>query len=286
MFVRADRLLIESNLAVKSDHVVSFYWDDFVPHLEVYVTAEGRLTEFDLSSLDVFVSESRRCIGRFDHDGYHPCPNNAIVRHFSQCRACASSWIPVQECIFEPRCKGERCDCDFCRRAHVVYAAFTGDAAKIGMTSEFRFRTRGIEQGADAIAPLVDCENRMKARDLEKRISRDLGLKQSVSSVKISKWLATPASVDEIKRSHRNLVERLKRLRIDVRDEIEILDGYPVKEVPKSPPRLVRTSGAHFGEVICMKGKFLVYREKTSGSPMMLEVADLPSRFSGRLPRK
>ena len=286
MFIRADHLLTEPNLMVNSEHVVSFYWDDFVPHLEVYVLGEGKLTEIDLSSPDMLVSERRRCVGRFEEDGYHTCPNNAAVSNFSQCPACASSWIPVQKCIFEPRCSGERCDCDFCRRAHVVYAAFTGDVVKIGMTSEPRLRTRGIEQGADAIAPLVDCENRMEARKLEKRISGDLGLKQFVNHGKIAKWLVTSPSRSEIERSHRNLVERLRRWRTDVRDEIEILDGYPVKEMPKHPPRLVQTAGSHFGEALCVKGKFLVYRDRTSGSPVMLDISDLPSRLVGRLPRK
>jgi hypothetical protein len=154
------------------------------------------------------------------------------------------------------------------------------------MTSEPRLRTRGIEQGADAIAPLVDCEDRMKAKCLEKRISQDMGLKQSVSQGKIAKWLAKSPSRSEIEQSHKGLVERLRRWRIEVRDEIEILDGYPVTEMPRHPPRLAQTVGPHFGETICVKGKFLVYRDKTTGSPMMFEIADLPSRFAGRIPRK
>jgi hypothetical protein len=271
---------------VSPRHVVSFYWDDFVPHLEAYDLGEERLTEIDLSNPDMLVSESRKCVGRYDENGYHPCPNNAVAKNFIQCASCASSWIPIQECIFEPQCDGERCDSDFCRRKHVVYAAFTGDIVKIGMTSEPRLRMRGIEQGADAIAPLVDCENRMTARSLEKLISKDLGLRQFVSRGKIAKWLVTPTSRSEIERSHKSVIERLRKWRADERDEIEILDGYPVKLIPKHPPRLVRTAGSHFGEALCVKGKFLVYLDKVTGYPMMLEIADLPSRFAGRIPRK
>lgn len=286
MFIRADRLLTEPNLVTGPRHVVSFYWDDFVPHLEAYDLGEGTVAEIDLSSIDMLVSESRRCVGRFDENGYHPCPNNAVVRGFLQCSSCASAWIPIQECIFEPRCDGDECDCDFCRRTHIVYAAFTGHAVKIGMTSESRLKTRGIEQGADAIAPLFDCENRLAARLLEKRISKDLGLKQFVSRGRIAKWFATPPSKGEIERSHKNIVDTLKESRRDVRDELEILDGYPAKSILKHPPRLAQTTGSHFGETLCIKGKFLVYRDETTGSPVMLEIADTPSRFAGRVPRK
>ncbi len=286
MFTRADRLLVEEDRIKLPNHIISFYWDDFTPHLEAYSPEEGELTEIELSSTDMIISDSRRCVGRLNEDGYHPCPNNSIVRSFSQCPSCASSWIPIQECIFEPRCSGDKCDCDFCRRRHVVYAAFTGDVVKIGMTSESRLRKRGIEQGADAIAPLVDCENRMEAREAEKWISRELGLRQSIDSRAFAKWLTTPPSRTQIERIHSDLVERMRRWRKDVRSEIEILDGYPIKELPNHPPKLVRIAGFHSGDTICVKGKYLVYKDRTSESPLMLEVADLPSRFIGRVSRK
>ena len=53
-----------------------------------------------------------------------------------------------------------------------MYAAFYGGKVKIGMTSGSRMAERAIEQGADAIVALVDCENRFRAREMEKDISR------------------------------------------------------------------------------------------------------------------
>ncbi|MGD0056866.1 MAG: hypothetical protein ABSB83_03295 [Methanomassiliicoccales archaeon] len=66
-----------------------------------------------------------------------------------------------------------------------------------------------------------------------------------------------------------------------MRDEIEILDGYSLKELPRHPPRLIKTEGFHFDEVLMAKGKFLVYRAEANGSLVILELADLPSRFVG-----
>ena len=39
------------------------------------------------------------------------------------------------------------------------------------MTSGNRLAERAIEQGADAIVALIDCENRFRAREMEKEIS-------------------------------------------------------------------------------------------------------------------
>ena len=140
-----------------------------------------RIVEIDLSRLDMTVSELRSCVGRFEEE-YRPCPQVKIVRgSFDQCDSCAESWIPRQECVFEPKCEGELCDCHFCKRPHLVYAAFYGRKVKIGMTSGSRMAERAIEQGADAIVALVDCENRFRAREMEKDISRLLVLPQRMT---------------------------------------------------------------------------------------------------------
>ncbi len=279
MFVRADRLLGGAKGLRGPKHIISFYWDEFVPHLEVFDHIEGKVVEEDLSRVDMLVSEEKRCVGRFDDDGHHPCPTGAIVRTFDQCPTCASPWIPVQECIFEPRCNGEICDCDFCRKKHLVYAAFIGDAVKIGMTGSSRLRTRGIEQGADAIAPLVICEGRLEARRSEREISRALRLTQQTSSVAISRRFLPSPPRSRIELSHAHILRELERRRYAVVDEVHHLDAYPIMRHLDAPLLPLSTAGEHSGRVVGMKGGHMLYEEARSGKPKVLEVADLPGRF-------
>lgn len=278
--------MAEAQKARRTEHVISFYWDGYVPHLETFHIQEGSFTEVDLSHVEMEVFGSRRCIGRFDPEGYHPCPSGSVVKGFTQCSACASAWIPNQECIFEPKCDGEECDSEFCRRPHAIYAAFTGGAVKIGMTSEKRIIERGTEQGADAIAPLIDCRSRREARYLEKKVSMSLGLPQISAKSEIVKSLCRPPGRAQLERSHREVVNRLSRLGMSVRNEIEILDGYPVRELPTPPIRAVDATGLHDGDVLLVKGRHLVYRRKADQTPLLLDLSSLPSRFIRRPSRK
>ncbi|MBM4237547.1 MAG: DUF2797 domain-containing protein [Euryarchaeota archaeon] len=279
MFVRADRLLAGARSPFRPKHIISFYWDEFVPHLEVFDHAECKVMEQPLSWIEMSVSERKKCVGRFDDDGYHPCPAGAIVGTFDQCPACASPWIPIQECIFEPRCNGDMCDCDFCRKKHLVYAVFAGDAVKIGLTGSSRLRTRGIEQGADAIAPLIVCEGRLEARRMEREISRVLRLTQQTSSAAISRRFLPSPPRSRIEISHRRILTELERRRYAVVDEIHHLDAYPIVRRLDSPLRPLPTAGEHSGNVLGMKGGHMLYEDARTGEPRVLEVADLPGRF-------
>ena len=166
MFVRADRLLSERPDWF-SKHVLGYHWEGFAPHLELFDTERQELAELDLCHLNIVVSDVAICVGKFDEDGYMPCPDHVHLQGgFAQCPSCAEVWIPVQECLFEPRCNGEECDCRFCAKEHLVYVAFHGCKPKIGMTGGARLIERGIEQGADAIAPLAVVRGRKAAREL------------------------------------------------------------------------------------------------------------------------
>jgi hypothetical protein len=125
MFERADRLGVEQDV-VCSHHFLTYYWNDFTPHLLAYDLQEKKVVEVALDRLAMTVSENKRCVGSFDEEGeYHPCPAHHRVNVFAKCQECISPWVPVQACIFEPRCNGDMCDHpDFCNRLHVVYLAF------------------------------------------------------------------------------------------------------------------------------------------------------------------
>jgi len=281
MFVRADRLLSEEPDWF-SKHVLGFHWEGFIPHLEYFDLEDRELKELDLQHLELIVSDTCRCVGSFSDDGYVPCPKHVkLTGGFAQCPTCAEVWIPVQECIFEPRCNGELCqdkDARFCRKAHVVYAAFHGDLVKVGMTGGTRLRERAIEQGADAIVPLVQVQGRKNARSLEKEITRRLRAKQGITGQDFSKALLVRQSKGRLEDRYRTLLRSLEGEYPVMNADLQLLSDYPMRVTLDEPPVRVDTVGPHQGKVLGIKGRFLIY-EDDRGEVKMLELADLPSRL-------
>jgi hypothetical protein len=278
MFVRADRLLTEVNDGRFPKHAISFHWEGFVPHLVAYDSIEERVREIDLSRLDMTVSEARSCVGRFEEE-YRPCPLAKNVRgSFDQCDSCAESWIPRQECVFEPKCEGELCDCHFCKRPHLVYAAFYGRKVKIGMTSGTRMAERAIEQGADAIVALVDCENRFRAREMEKDISKLLLLPQRMTRAEIVKQLASNITKNELEDRYSKIRESLQDRYFLREDGLKMLAEYPMHLRLDEVPMETEAHGTHRGKVRGKKGRYLFFEDEDDGAVKMLDLSDLPSR--------
>lgn len=274
MFVRADRLLDESD--DQGIHIIGYAWRGFEPVVSLYEPESGRILEMKLDSLDMVLSKRKTCVGHFERDGYHPCPQTVEVKSFRQCRKCASEWIPIQECVFEPQCRGERCDCDFCSKGHIVYAAFIGRSIKVGMTGGGRLETRGIEQGADAIVPLVECESRLDARNMENELAKRLGLTQRMPQRSALKAIADPAEKAHVIRNYREILEKAGNFCYPLGEEISFLDDYPIGSLDNAP-LLASTAGTHRGGVLGLKGKFAIYRE-SNGSTKALNLSDCVAR--------
>jgi len=278
MFVRADTLLRSNDIVPKGDHVIDFEWEGYTPVLFYYDQKDDRVSKIGLTEIDWEVSSRKRCVGRFDHDGYHRCPDAMPVSKFEQCPRCASIWIKHQQCIFEPRCAGERCDSGICRKEHTVYMAFFGNNAKIGMTTSSRLEERGIEQGADAIVPLVKAPNRLEGRNAEKNISRELKVTQLIPKKKAVGLITDHVPWDRMDQIYREHLELLSGRYAVLKEPLRRLDGYPMKSVGKEPIALKETIGRHKGTVIGLKGKFLVYRDEI-GLLNAIEMPDIPGRF-------
>jgi hypothetical protein len=280
MFVRADLLLKDAVPEMNRKHVVHFGWEDFDPVLLVYDHRTDKTERLELDRLDWSLSEAKWCVGSFGEGGYRPCVHAREVTKFDQCSECASSWIPVQSCIYEPQCDGSRCESRICKREHTVYLAFFGSKAKIGMTTSRRLRERGIEQGADAIAPLVRKENRLEGRRAENDISKALRLPQLMQKRKVLEEQCRIAKAERLEEVYRSYLATLSS-RMDVLDaELEVLDQYPLKDLGGRIPQLVDATGKHRGRALGSKGKFLFYEDHLS-KLNALELADLPGRHLG-----
>jgi hypothetical protein len=281
MFQRADQMLIEQNEDRFPLHALDFSWEGFEPSLSCYDNTEREVSEFDLARIDFSVSKKRTCIGRFQDGGiYVPCPTNAPVDRFAQCPECAEkSFIPFQECIFEPKCEGDKCDLEFCKREHVLYLAFYDTRMKIGMSSTRRVERRLIEQGADAFAILGKAPNRKRARDLEKNISARLGIPQALKQESLLRNFAR--KVDEA-----GIVGRYEGIRTSMAEDYQIdpeplrwLRGYPIELPLASVPKLEDSFGKHKGRFVGIKGRYAIYE---SGGLRALNLSYLPARYISR----
>jgi hypothetical protein len=227
--------------------------------------------------IDWKISEDKVCTGSFTDGVYVPCPRSLPVSNFDQCRSCSTSWIGVQECVFEPQCDGERCESAICRKEHSIYMAFFGAKAKIGMTTSVRLRERGTEQGADAIGRLAAAPNRKKGREMENAISKLLALPQIIRVDEAVRSMTRRPDADAIRRLYEERGERL-RVAFGLEPEpVTILDKYPLKEGLGHLSRR-HVAGRHIGETIGVKGKLVAYREE-DGACCVIQASSLPSHY-------
>jgi len=259
-------------------HAISFYWDGFEPRLECYDTVQRKVVQVGLDPAEFVVGSRKRCVGRFVGEDYHPCPHNATVTSFSQCQECAAEvYIKDQDCIFDPKCDGSLCDNEFCKRKHVLYLAFYGRMAKVGMSSAKRVgrAERLVEQGADAYAVIGTFPNRLRAREEEKKVSADLHLPQWFRQQTILSNLSDPVDRVTIAQEY----ERFRQV-LDSREgfsvgRLEFIEGYPLEQPLSGQPQLQATAGVHIGRYVGAKGKWLVY---DSRGLKAINLSDLPAR--------
>jgi len=280
MFQRADQILAERKEGEFALHALEFSWEGFEPALTVFDSRDSGISEFDLDDIDFLTSRKRTCVGYFDDDKYVPCPKNAPVEKYAQCPECsAESFLPYQDCVFEPRCDGEICDLDFCRREHVLYIAFYDTRMKIGMSSTRRVERRLVEQGADAFTIIGKLPTRKKAREEEKSISARLGIPQALRQDTLLRNFVRKVDADGIAGRYEGLRITLGEMYHLDPERLRWLNGYPLELPLPSVPKLQDSCGKHRGRLVGVKGKWLIYE---SDGLKALNLSDFPARFLSR----
>jgi hypothetical protein len=150
---------------------------------------------------------------------------------------------------------------------------------KIGMTSGSRLKERGIEQGADAIAPLVDCPNRMEARAAENQISHLLKARQTVSKKESLRTILRETERSLYQSKYDDVLARVTKVMPTKNAKLDVLDRYPMDFKCQGHVEVSTLEGRHAGEVIGIKGKFLVYRSRSSKELKALQLSSVPSHF-------
>lgn len=282
MFQRADKILAEDKEDEFSLHALDFSWDGFEPSLTTYDTRAGEESDFDIEDIDFFTSRKRTCIGRWSDDKYLPCPKSSPVDRFVQCPDCSDeSFLPRdhQNCVFEPECHGEICDLEFCKREHVLYIAFYDTRMKIGMSSTRRVERRLIEQGADAFAVIGKLPNRLEARNAEKAISARLGIPQAFRQDELLRNFVRKVDSSGIEGRYEGIKITLGEIFHMSPEKLRWLDEYPLDLPLRTAPKLEDSWGRHKGELVGIKGKWLIYE---SDGLKALNLSDFPARFLAR----
>jgi hypothetical protein len=137
---------------------------------------------------------------------------------------------------------------------------------------------RAIEQGADAIVALVDCENRFRAREMEKDISKLLLLPQRMTRAEIVKQLASNITKNELEERYTKILESLQDRYFLRGDGLKMLDEYPMHLRLDEVPMETEAHGTHRGKVRGKKGRYLFFEDEDDGAVKMLDLSDLPSR--------
>lgn len=227
-------------------HIIGTSWHDGTPWLRV--AQGGRLTDIPPAGDFDWQLAERTCTGYWhDHDGWtwHPCPDRAPVGHDAQCLLCfRGRGDPARrddnpDCIFEPICKGNaaNCRCSFGGVQqpvpHVVYCAFYGRLAKVGMTMERRVATRLREQGADAYFVIQRTPDRRSARQTEQAIAALTGLPEWRKHTEtLPQWARAPDR-NAIEAAAKHWISDLDT-RYDVDATIHHIDhGAPLPAVPR-----------------------------------------------------
>ncbi|MFC7080076.1 DUF2797 domain-containing protein [Halorussus caseinilyticus] len=139
----------------------------------------------------------RRCAGALDGTTHYDCENETAP----YCGQHASTWVCA-------RCTGTCLKDEMdCYDDHALYlAAFAPATFKVGVTKEWRLRTRLREQGADRAAHLRTVENGRVAREIESQLAEEYtdrvrvpakvsGLHRDVDA---EDWKSTLAAFDPI----------------------------------------------------------------------------------------
>lgn len=277
MFARADQLRIADIEKDFPYHALHFGWEDYAPRLLLFDRNDESLRMMNFhETLSISIGKRRVCTGLFRGEDYLPCPNTRRVGRFAQCADCGEELIPIQECLFEPRCDGGLCDSPICKRDHAIYIAFFGAKKKVGMTLRSRVRSRLIEQGADAYFVVGTSGTRKGARDIEKMISKRMRITERPSSTTVIGSMRIRRKKGYIEEQWAGISKTLEdKLSLNP-GELHFLEDYPIEEPLKAEPKIIEPWGAHSGRIVGVKGKFLIYEAERLSA---LNLAYLPARY-------
>ncbi|WP_161490765.1 DUF2797 domain-containing protein [Methanonatronarchaeum thermophilum] len=219
--------------------IVKVVWRDkngcWTPILKL--TREGGYREVELVVGDLVefeVVDSRVCTGYYSDIGrLVPCPETRDIVSGSQCFSCRERDVYSDYVIGR---SAARVDADFS-----VYLVQAGSQVKVGVTRSDKLVRRWLEQGGDYGVEVRDGLSSMEALDLEKKISREHGVSQTIR--KEEKLIKKPCKLDSF----------MGPIGVEGR----VLDLQEIYNYPDKLGRKLVRKGRFAGEIYGVKGQLI-----------------------------
>jgi hypothetical protein len=125
----------------------------------------------------------------------------------------------------------------------------------------------------------VDCDNRMAARAAENVISHLLKARQTVSKKESLRTILRRTDQDLYESRYEEVLAKVAKVYPIKNASLEVLDEYPVSFHEDTHLEASPLEGRHVGQVVAIKGKFLVYRTKNGKELKALQLSNLPSHL-------
>ena len=243
------------------NHIVKYKWINFEPFL-FFINGSGleKLSLFD-TQLNMSFGK-RRCTGFFSDGKYSICPSQAQVEGGYNCASCRIRDIfflcmqcDGSECINQKRreaCKEE---------SYFVYLVSFGSLIKVGISNEFRFMERMIEQGADIAAKIARVKDGKTVREIETGIMKYLGIIDRITGpTKNNNLFSKPNESMKRLSACLTMLRESKFKEFLIEPEIyDLRKHYRLHNVPFPPSLMSIKDGSSLsGTVVAAKGNILV----------------------------
>ncbi len=227
-------------------HILDMGWrtdnGEFQPYLYLQ-NSHGKREELSLEpgrDIRWRFTGPRRCIGYWDDNQYHPCPNHAVLRKNQiRCRTC-STLSKYSPCI---QCRGNTCLANEKRRKecmetpYAVYLALFGnDFIKVGVSTLSRLSLRWVEQGADYGAMIAEVEGGLDARKIERVVAKRADISDSIHQTRKQAIMARRLAEKDAKAKILEVMDDIGIPNLEQSPEIVDLSPYYGFETPPSDP--------------------------------------------------
>ncbi|MFH1420557.1 MAG: DUF2797 domain-containing protein [Candidatus Aenigmatarchaeota archaeon] len=245
--------------------IIGYKWKKWKPTL---VINNGSKMELELLNQRVdFTFGKLFCTG-FNKNGKHfDCSTTMEIASGYQCKHCAIR-DDFTKCV---HCNGNACANDKQRsscfsNSYYVYLAGFGSLLKVGMSFEYRFLQRFVEQGADFAARVAYVKDGRNARKTEQLIKNTLKLTDRVlGAQKHNELFADPTITMQ---NMQNAIAMLKQCKFNYLIEPDIFDlraYYNLDKLLEKPEAFdVKENTTLAGEVVAAKGN-LVFVKNENG---------------------
>lgn len=242
--------------------VTKYKWDNWEPHL--VLKSGNEVKKIKMFGNHSFMLGQKTCTGFFSKGKTYECPGKRKLDYGQQCNECKIRDM-FSLCM---QCTGEKCinekrraECE--KENYFIYLAAFDSLLKVGISYEYRFLERLVEQGADFGAKIGRVQDGLAVRAVEQKIMRDLNIVDRVRGTEKHRMLFCDPNI-----ATTNIFKAIGTLKNGFSQYLmkpEIYDMrqyYRLHNVFLNPSAMPITDNTEMsGEIVAAKGNILVLRK-------------------------